>query len=107
MSDGPIDLEVPLTHLAAGAPVRIAIRAGDILLAAARPILLSARNVIRGRVRSVSQAGVTVTVHVDCGVDMQVTVTPGARASLDLEPGKEVWLVVKTYSCHPVRPRDS
>jgi molybdate transport system ATP-binding protein len=103
LSDGRVELEVPLTRLSPGAPIGVAIRAGDILLAAARPGLLSARNVIEGRVTSVCQAGVTVTVHVDCGVDMRVTVTPGARESLGLEVGKEVWLVIKTYSCHLVR----
>ena len=107
LSGGPLELEVPLTRLAADVPVRLAIRAGDILLAAAPPGLLSARNVIGGHVTSVSQAGVTVVVHVNCGVDMQVTVTPGARESLELEPGKEVWLVIKTYSCHLVQRKNS
>jgi len=31
---------------------------------------------------------------------MEVLLTLAARDSLELEPGKEVWLVIKTHSCH-------
>ncbi|MDQ6893955.1 MAG: molybdenum ABC transporter ATP-binding protein [Acidobacteriota bacterium] len=103
LKDGPVDLEVPLTRLAAGAPVGVAIRSGDVLLAAGPPGLVSARNVIAGHIRSVSQSGVTVAVVVDCGVDVQATVTPAARDAMRLAPGSEVWLIIKTYSCHLVR----
>jgi hypothetical protein len=31
---------------------------------------------------------------------MEVHLTLAARDSLGLAPGKEVWLVIKTHSCH-------
>src|SRR5262249_20079883 len=51
-------LEVPLTRAQAGDPVRIAIRAGDIMIAAERPRALSARNSVRGKIRSLRREGV-------------------------------------------------
>jgi ABC-type molybdate transport system ATPase subunit len=38
--------------------------------------------------------------RVDCGVEMSVHLTLAARDSLQLTPGRQVWLVVKTHSCH-------
>ncbi len=95
-------LEAPLARVSTGARVRLAVRAGDILLAAAEPRLLSARNVLHGTVKRLSQADVTVTAEVDCGSVFQVKLTPGARDSLALAPGREVWLILKTHSCHLV-----
>ena len=83
-----------------GTPVRVGIRAGDILLATSLPQGLSARNVIPGRVASLEQRDVIVSARVNCGVEMEVHLTLAARDSLQLEPGKEVWLVIKTHSCH-------
>jgi molybdopterin-binding protein len=61
---------------------------------------LSARNIISGRVVSVTQRDVIVVVRVNCGVEMEVHLTLAARDSLQLQPGREVWLIVKTHSCH-------
>ena len=93
-------LEVPLTRVATGNPIRVGIRAGDILLASSQPHDLSARNIIAGTIRSLRQQDVTVIAEIDCGVMFAVHFTPGARQSLGLETGKAVWLVLKTYSCH-------
>ncbi len=96
----PVRLEAPLARVEAGALLRLAIRAGDILLATAAPAGLSARNIIPGYIASITQRDVMVVAQVDCGVDVEVHLTPGARESLKLEKGKQVWLVVKTHSCH-------
>ncbi len=96
------ELEVPLTRHAVGTLVRIALRAGDIMLATAPPNGLSARNVIPGTIESVEQQGVTVVALVDAGANFEVHLTPSARHQLGLEPGRKVWLVIKTYSCHVV-----
>jgi molybdate transport system ATP-binding protein len=102
-----VALEVPLARVLTGASVRLAVRANDILLGGVPPARLSARNVIEGRVTSVSQTGVSVHVRVNCGVDMEVVVTPGARDALELGVGKQTWLIIKTHSCHLVRPEGS
>jgi molybdate transport system ATP-binding protein len=83
-----------------GTTLRIGIRAGDILLATVRPQGISARNLIPGTLISVEQRDVRVIAKVDCGVEMEVHLTLAARDSLGLEPGGEIWLVLKTHSCH-------
>ncbi len=97
---GPVVLETPLVRGGVGSPMRIGIRAGDILLATAPPVGLSARNVIPGRIASLEQHDVIVSARVKCRVEMEVHLTLAARDSLQLVPGKEVWLVIKTHSCH-------
>jgi molybdate transport system ATP-binding protein len=104
-SSGALDpeaviLETPLVRGGVGALLRVGIRAGDILLATAPPVGLSARNVIPGRIISIEQRDVIVSAKVKCRVEMEVHLTLAARDSLHLEPGKEVWLVIKTHSCH-------
>jgi len=95
-----LDLETPLVRAEKGSRVRVGIRAGDILLATVEPQGLSARNVIPGRMVSLQQRDVIVSATVDCGVEMEVHLTLAARDSLRLEPGRAVWLIVKTHSCH-------
>ena len=97
-NSGPT-LEVPFTRLADGQPVRVGVRAGDILLASSPPRDISARNVIAGTVTSICQRDVTVVAEIDCGARFVVHLTPAACRSLDLRHGKQVWLVIKTYSC--------
>jgi molybdate transport system ATP-binding protein len=95
-----LDLEVPLVRVNASLPLRVGIRAGDILLASSKPEGLSARNVLEGTITSLQQRDMTVIARVTCGPDFEVHLTLGARQSLQLKPGARVWLVVKTYSCH-------
>jgi len=93
-------LEAPLTRLTSGTNVRLGIRAGDILVSAVQPVGLSARNVMPGRINTINRRDVTVIAKVDCGIQLEVHLTPGASEALALEAGKPVWLVIKTYSCH-------
>ena len=93
-------LETPLIRAEAGSRLRVGIRAGDILLAIAKPIGLSARNVIAGRVVSLERRDMIISARVDCGVEMDVYLTLAARDDLQLAAGREVWLVIKTHSCH-------
>jgi molybdate transport system ATP-binding protein len=99
-----VTLEAPLTHVAPGGKVRIAVRAGDILLATARPQAISARNIIPGVVTTLEQRDFMILAQVDCGARFEVHLTPGARDSLQLQAGREVWLVLKTHSCQLVLP---
>jgi len=95
-----VELETPLVRADIGSILRVGIRAGDILLATARPQGLSARNIIPGEVISLEQRDVIVSVGVDCGIRIEVHITLAARDSLQLRPGCDVWLIVKTHSCH-------
>lgn len=100
IAESHLELETPLVHADVGSRLRLGISAGDILLAASRPDGLSARNLIPGKVVSLVQRDVIVTATVTCGVDFAVHLTLAARDSLLLQPGNEVWLIVKTHSCH-------
>ena len=102
LSNTTTDIEVPLGHAAPGDLVRLAIRAGDILLATRRPDGLSARNLLEGKIISLERRGPTIVVQVDCGAIFTVHVTPSAERALQLAPAKPVWLVLKTHSCHLV-----
>lgn len=100
----PVVLETPLVRGGVGSALRVGIRAGDILLATAAPVGLSARNVIPGRIASLEQRDVIVSARVKCRVEMEVHLTLAARDALQLAPGREVWLVIKTHSCHLMQP---
>jgi molybdate transport system ATP-binding protein len=93
-------LETPLIRAEVGSRLRVGIRAGDILLAIAKPEGLSARNVLAGRLVSLERRDLTISTRVDCGVEMEVYLTLAARDTLQLAEGREVWMVIKTYSCH-------
>ncbi|HEY7615492.1 MAG TPA: molybdenum ABC transporter ATP-binding protein [Terriglobales bacterium] len=100
LSRSSVQLETPLVRADVGSAIRVAISAGDILLASEQPVGLSARNVIPGKVISLKQHDVMIVAEVNCGVDMEVHLTLAARDSLHLQPGRNVWLVIKTHSCH-------
>jgi len=97
-------LETPLVRSQIGETLRIGIRAGDILLSVAAPTGLSARNVLPGTMKLLEQRDVTVRAVVDCGAAFEVLLTLAARDDLRLAAGRQVWLVVKTYSCRVMRP---
>ncbi len=95
-----VELETPLVRAEPGAKLRVGISAGDILLATSAPVGLSARNILPGNVLSLSQRDAIIVARVDCGVELSVHLTLGARDSLELAPGRQVWVIVKTHSCH-------
>jgi molybdate transport system ATP-binding protein len=101
---GACEIETPLGYAAAGTAVRLAIRAGDILLATERPYGLSARNVIAGKIISLEQRGTMFVAQVAADTDgaavFTVHLTLGAKRALELELNRPVWLVIKTHSCH-------
>ena len=102
LRDGTTELEVPLTAAAVGETIRVAIRAGDILVANREPQGLSARNVLRGTLIDLAARGPTMVATVDAGREFVVHLTPGGSESLGLTRGQQLWLIVKTYSCRIV-----
>ena len=104
LDHSPAQLEVPLGRVEPGAPVRIAIRAGDIILANQSPRGLSARNSFQGRVSSMRREGVTVIIMVEAHASFEVHLTPASVDDMQLKQGAEVWVIIKTYSCNLVEP---
>ena len=96
------DLEVPLRDAAAGTRVRVAIRAGDILVANQEPHGVSARNVFTGTILELKRDGATMVAVIDSGCRFVVHMTPGGVDALGLRPGVRAWLIIKTYSCRLV-----
>lgn len=101
---GKLDLETPLIRAEAGTRLQVGIRAGDILLATETPRGLSARNIVPGTIQRLEQRDGIVSAKVDCGgTPFEVHLTMAAREVLGLGPGKNVWVVIKTHSCHLLR----
>ncbi|MGH9516492.1 MAG: molybdenum ABC transporter ATP-binding protein [Terriglobales bacterium] len=100
IGEGKVELETPLVRAEVGSKLRVGISAGDVLLATAAPVELSARNILPGKLLSLWQRDMIVVARVDCGVEMSVHLTLAARDALELVTGKQVWLIVKTHSCH-------
>jgi molybdate transport system ATP-binding protein len=100
LESAQVELETPLVRAETGGKLRVGISAGDILLATSAPVGLSARNILPGKLLSLSQRDAIIVALVDCGVELSVHLTLGARDSLELAPGQQVWVIVKTHSCH-------
>ncbi len=99
LAEADAELEVPLARGNVGSQVRIALRAGDVLVATERPHGLSARNVLPGTLTTLNRDGTTVVACVDAGVPFVAHLTPTSVESLGLHVGQTVWLIIKTYSC--------
>jgi molybdate transport system ATP-binding protein len=101
LGSGSLQLETPLVRAEVGSRLRVGVRAGDLLLATEEPHGLSARNILPGTIRRLEQRDVMVSTTVDCGgAEFEVHLTLAARDALQLGAGKNVWVVVKTHSCH-------
>jgi molybdate transport system ATP-binding protein len=101
LETGEVELETPLIRAEVGSRLRVGVRAGDLLLATEQPHGLSARNILSGTIRRLVQRDVIIAAMVDCGgTEFEVHLTLAARDALELGPGKGVWVVVKTHSCH-------
>jgi len=84
-----------------GAPVTLAVRAEDVLVAVAPVAGLSARNVYAGRILSIERTGVDVTLRCALdpgGVEVLARITPAAVSALGLKAGVPVWLAVKSHA---------
>jgi molybdate transport system ATP-binding protein len=94
------ELQAPRLDLPLGTPVRVRIRARDVMIATARPDGLSALNVLPGRVVALDGAGEgSVEVALDCGgVRLAARLTRKSVDALALAPGREVYAVIKSVA---------
>jgi molybdate transport system ATP-binding protein len=97
-------LEIPLAQCDRGERVRVAVRAGDILLASERPKAISTRNVFPGKVVSLRRHDYLMEAIVDTGSLFRTHLTLGSSELLQLAPGNSVWILIKTHSCCLLRP---
>ena len=83
-----------------GSPVRVRIRARDVIVATERPHGLSALNILAGRVDGLSSdSGPLVDIRIDCnGQAIVARLTRQSSHALGLKLGQEVYAVIKTVS---------
>jgi molybdate transport system ATP-binding protein len=93
-------LQAPRLDLPVGTPVRVRIRARDVMIATTRPEGLSALNVLPGRVTALDGAGEgPVAIDLDCGgVRLTARLTRKSVDTLRLAPGREVYAVIKSVA---------
>ena len=93
-----ITLWLPAVDRQKGEEIAVAVPASDVLVAAEPPHGLSARNVLRATVTALDRVGDSVLVSADAGATMLAALSPEAAAALELRPGVEVSLVLKSSS---------
>ena len=96
-------LVVPRLSQEAGSAVRVRIPARDVLVALKAPVGLSARNLIFGRVLSLSPSGVAaILAEIDCnGAVLTARLTRASVRDLGLEPGRPVFAIIKSVAFDP------
>jgi molybdate transport system ATP-binding protein len=92
-------LRAPRLDLPIGTPVRVRIRARDVMIATTQPEGLSALNVLPGIVTAANEAGGLVEVGLDCGgVRLAARLTRKSVDTLRLAPGRKVYAVIKSVA---------
>ena len=82
-----------------GDSARLAVRAGDVVLASGEPGTLSVRNVLQGTVAEIAEIkdAAFAIVSVEVGkTSLKARITRHAVAELELAPGSPVFALIKT-----------
>ena len=95
---GGIEISTRRQNRNPGDSVVVSLGANQIILAASRPVNISARNIIKGRVAEVWSSGGMVFTEVDAGPKFIVEVTENAMNELGITVGNDVFLVFKSSS---------
>ncbi|HEY9092716.1 molybdenum ABC transporter ATP-binding protein [Parasphingorhabdus sp.] len=93
-------LTVSRLDMAIGMPVRIRVRAGDIMLALSPHEGLSALNVLPAVIREIGEIkGPSIDIGLDCGGEMLTArLTRASADKLKLRPGAEIYAVIKSIA---------
>ncbi|HEV7505058.1 MAG TPA: ATP-binding cassette domain-containing protein [Thermoanaerobaculia bacterium] len=97
-------LKAPLAQVSIGSEVCLGARAGEILVSASPPAIVSDCNVIPGRIRQLDRLGSVVEARVGCGAEFRVRMDARSAQSRGLGVASEVWMMIGTHACHLVRP---
>jgi molybdate transport system ATP-binding protein len=96
LAGGACIIHAPLAEpLAPGGPAVLAVRPEDVALALARVDGISIQNQLPGRVGREREHEGQALVEVDVGVPLLVEVSRRTVRTLRLDPGREVWCLVK------------
>ncbi len=93
-------LTVPRLDLAPGTPLRVRVRARDVILALSRPPEISALNVLAGEVEALAPiADGALEVQLRLGPErLLARITRRSGEALGLEPGRRVFALIKTVA---------
>ena len=94
---GSQHLSLPPTHSATAMPRFVQFSPADVFLSKEDVAGVSARNHLRGRVCRLAPSAQSVFVAVDIGQIIWAEVTPAAVSELNLQPGAEVFCLLKTH----------
>jgi len=93
------ELRVPQIDVAVGRPIRVQIRARDIIIGLRRPEELSALNVLSGRIAEIVGHGPVTDLRLD--LNGQILIARVTRLTVDrlgLTPGRPVFAIIKSLS---------
>jgi molybdate transport system ATP-binding protein len=85
-----------------GDAVYVTVGAQDVLLGSGAPPRTSARNVLVGRVHEIQRSGSQILVRVDVGPHIWAEITEESRIALEIEAGREVYLLAKASALRGV-----
>jgi molybdate transport system ATP-binding protein len=90
---------VPRFDLPLGSKIRVHIKARNVTIALQAPAQTSFRNILPARVEEVSdENGSLVDVRLNIGSRLLAKITPSAKQSLDLKPGRQVFALIKSVA---------
>jgi molybdate transport system ATP-binding protein len=93
------ELFVQRLRQAAGARLRVRLRAEDVMLAREEPHAISANNVLPCTVRAIRTSGNEADIQLICGATRLVArITQSSRERLGLQPGESVFAIVKSVT---------
>ncbi len=93
------ELLVPKVDINKGSKLRLRIRARDVSIATQKPENTSVLNILPGTIKELREIGESqVEVSLDIGVSLLARVTKKARHDLKLEPGSNVFAMIKAIA---------
>lgn len=98
-----IRMQVSPDHKQPGLGCFVTLRADEVILSRERPPALSSRNVWKGRVARIQNLEHTTVVMVDVGHEIAAEVTRDSIRELGIQPGVEVYAIVKAKSLRTVQ----
>jgi molybdate transport system ATP-binding protein len=92
-------LKVPRFDLPKRTKTRVRIQAGNVGIALVKPSRTTIQNILPGTIEKIhANRGPLVDVRLDVGVPLLARITAQAKKDLDLEPGKQVFALVKSVA---------
>ncbi len=91
-----------VSDLAEGFKVDVLFRAEDVTIHLEEISKTSARNIFRGKIKSLNPTGPFVNVIIDCGQDINALITISSAEELGLSFGKQVWISIKATAVYVI-----